>query len=81
MGYDTTIDAGQNYLVERFYQQIAFAQSLENSSNRLVGDSISSASLFSRVLQEISMYPTLFNQAQAANHGTTKSKWQSVAGV
>jgi len=75
VGIDATIDVGKNYLVERFYQLIAYGQSCENASNSIAfKDPITAASMTSQGLQELHIYPTQFNQPQAANPATTKSK-------
>ncbi|KAK4694688.1 hypothetical protein P7C71_g2930, partial [Lecanoromycetidae sp. Uapishka_2] len=70
---DTTIDIGQNYVAERFYQLVAYAQSMENTSNNnIYGDPIIGASYTSQGLQALNMYPTQFDQPQAAYPATTK---------
>lgn len=76
LNLDNTIDVGKNYLSERFYQVVAYAQTLENSSNSYVlGDPMTSSELTSQGLQSLSMYPTQFNQPQADHQTTTKGRW------
>lgn len=75
VGLDTTIDVGKNYPAERFYQLLAYAQSMENTSNSYVlGNPTTTASLTSQGLQALNMYPSQLNQPQAAYPASTRSK-------
>ena len=60
-----------------FYSQIAWLQSLENSSNSYTegSSSIDGGAIISQLLQFIQMYPVRFDQAQASDPKKTPSKY------
>ena len=51
--------------IQKFYAQIEWVQSVENSSNGPPSNAVESAAWMSRALQSLQMYPTRFDQAQA----------------
>lgn len=60
-----------------FYSSIASWQSFENSSNSYLAGSpasIDAGPYWSQVLQNLQIYPTRFNQAQASNPQASPSK-------
>lgn len=73
-----TLDASSNitgsHSSESFYSLIASWQSFENGSNSyLAGSSVGSGSYWSQILQNLQIYPTRFNQAQASDPQKTTS--------
>ncbi|KAL6717441.1 hypothetical protein ACLMJK_005356 [Lecanora helva] len=54
-----------------FYAAVAYAQTLENSSNSIIADALEGAETISKALQALNIYPTDFNQEQALDPATT----------
>jgi len=63
---------GSSTTNQYFYAMVAYAQTLENSSNSIIADYINGAEATSKALQSFMCYPTEFNQAQALNPATTQ---------
>lgn len=73
---DTASNVTGTFTNRYFYSQIAWWQSLENSSNSYTAGTLSSmesASYVSQLLEVLESYPTRFDQAQASDPNQTPS--------